>query len=125
MSKKVDIFKTILTLAETTVEGVGHIYERTMEGHFEETAEIFTDVADAFHEIRMALLAYLPAYRGSDLEKITSEVTEGMKLMLAAFEGEHDVRPMVVLQFSLVPGFKKWHIALQEVLGVNCAAAMN
>jgi hypothetical protein len=24
-----------------------------------------------------------------------------------------------------VPGFKKWHIALQEVLGVTCAAAMN
>ncbi len=125
MSKKVDIFKTILTLAETTVEGVGHIYERTMEGQFVETAEIFTDVADAFHEIRMALLAYLPEYGGSDLERVTGEVTEGMKLMLAAFEGEHDVRPMVVLQFSLVPGFKKWHIALQEVLGATCAAAMN
>lgn len=125
MSKKVDIFKTILALAETTVEGVEHIYERTMEGQFEETAEIFTDVADAFHEMRMALLAYLPTYRGSDLEKITGEVTEGMKLMLAAFEGEHDVRPMVVLQFSLVPGFKKWHIALQEVLGASCAVAMN
>lgn len=125
MSKKVDVFKTILALAETTVEGVEHIYERTMEGQFEETAEIFTDVADAFNEMHMALITYLPKYRGSDLERVTGEVTEGMKLMLAAFEGEHDVRPMVVLQFSLVPGFKKWHIALQEVLGATCAAAMN
>ena len=125
MSKKVDIFKTILNLAETTIVGVEYIFERTMEGRFDETTEIFTDVADSFHEMRMALLAYLPTYKSSELERITGEVTEGMKLMLAAYEGEHDVRPMVVLQFSLVPGFKKWHLALQEALGTVCAAAMN
>lgn len=125
MEKQVEIFKTVLDLAETTMEGIEHIHLRTMEGRFEETAEIFTDVADSFHEMKKALLWYHPEFRDGKLELITDEVVNGMKLMLSAYEGDKDVRPLVVLQFSLVPGFKRWLEALQLELGGQCASTLN
>ncbi len=125
MEQKTDIYRTMLNLAATTQDGLTHIYQRTMDGYFEDTAELFTDVADSIHEMHRALMAYLPDYSGSELEKNTDKIIEGMHLMLAAYEGDQDIRPMVVLQFSLVPGFKKWHEALQEDLGQLCAPALN
>jgi hypothetical protein len=125
MDKKVDIYKTMLALSETTLEGIEHIHIRAKEGRFEETADIFTDVADSFHEMRKALLWYYPEFEESALDLITQEVVGGMQLLLAAYEGDKDVRPLVVLQFSLVPGFQRWHMALQLELNSLCAPAMN
>jgi hypothetical protein len=125
MDKKINIYKTMLELADTTLEGVEHIHSRTMEKRFDETAELFTDVADSFHEMKKALHCYHPGYGESSLELLSKDVISGMQLLLSAYEGDADVRPMVVLQFSLVPGFRRWHEALQEELNGLCAPAMN
>ncbi len=125
VDEKINIFRTILALADTTLEGVEHIHRRTMEGRFEETAALFTDVADSFHEIKRALHVYYPDYTDSALNLIDRKVVKGMQLLLSAYEGDADVRPLVVLQFSLVPGFRRWLEALQEELNGLCAPAMN
>ncbi len=125
MDKRMDIYKSVLNLADTTLEGIEHVYQRTMDGRFDDTAEIFTDVADSFHEIKIALISYLPDYEKSDIDQSADEVVEGMKLLLLSYEGDQDVRPMVVLQFSLLPAFRRWHLALQKELGQICAPSMN
>ena len=125
VDEKVDIYMRLLELAETTLEGIEHIYDRTMYGCFEDTSGLFTDVADSFHEIKKALLAYMPEYAENELDKISDEVIEGMKMLLLAYEGDQDVRPMVVLQFALLPAFRRWHVELQENLGQICAPSMN
>lgn len=125
MDKRIDIFNSIICLAETTLEGVEHICQRTMDGYFEDTAGLFTDVADSFHEIRTALVSYFPDYESSRLNQETLHVVEGMKMILLAYEGESDVRPMVVMQFSLRPAFLQWHATLQEELRAICANSMN
>lgn len=120
-----DVFKTTLHLSETTLEGVEHIYQRTMLGYFEDTAELFTDVADSFHEIRRAMVTHFPDYEESEVQKVTAEVVEGMQMLLLAYEGDREIRPMVVLQFSLLPAFRRWQTALHESLGQICAPSMN
>jgi hypothetical protein len=125
LDHRIEIYFSMLALAETAYEGLEHIHLRTMQGHFEDTAELFTDVADSFHELHRALSGFLPDYGESELEKQTAAVTESMKLMLAGYEDDKEIRPMVVLQFSLLPGFRRWFGGLQEALGSFCASSMN
>ncbi len=125
MEDYLDIYKNILELSGTALEGVEHIHERAIMGYFGETAALFTDVADSFHEMKKALTCCLPDYAESELNRVAKDVVRGMQLLLTAYEGDKEVRPLVVLQFSLVPGFRRWHEALQKELNTLCASSMN
>ena len=45
-----------------------------------------------------------------------------MRLMLAAYEGEKDVRPIEILQFSLLPRYRSWQEALRDAMGPYTAS---
>ena len=125
MDEKINVYQTMLKLAQTTLEGVEYIQERTLMGCFGDTAALFTDVADSLHEMKKALTCYYPDYEESALSLLEKDVISGMQMMLLAYEGDKEVRPLVVLQFSLVPGFRRWHDALQDELHSLCVGAMN
>ncbi len=126
MSDKVTvIYQRILDLSETNLEGLKHIQSMAMDGRFEETVTLYTDVANAMCEIQSALEAVYPDYEQSDLKNASERVVESMKLVLAAYEGEKDVRPMEVLQFAMLPTYNRWYDILQEELRETCASQMH
>ncbi len=125
MEKVLGVYRRVSNLSETTLEGLEHIYNLTMDGRFEETVVLYTDVATSFHEMQMALAVHLPEYEGSEMRKMADDVIAGMKLVLAAYENERDVRPMEVMQFAMLPAYRRWHEELQETLGLICAPSMH
>ena len=122
MEMNLDVMKSILELSETTLEGLEHVRKRAMEGHFEKTAGLFTDIVESFHRMEAALQPYQTELKESGLEARTGEVVQAMKLMLAAYEGDKDVRPVEILQFSLLPRYRAWQEALRDALGPYTAS---
>jgi len=45
--------------------------------------------------------------------------------VLAAYEGHKEVRPMEVMQFAMLPAYRRWHNRLQEELLEHCAPKMH
>lgn len=125
MDSAVNVYQKVINLSDTTMEGLEHIYSRTMGGRFEETIILYTDVASSFYEMQMALAVSLPGYEESDLRRMSDAVVEGMKLVLSAYESKRDLRPMEVLQFAMLPAYRRWYNELQEKLGEICAPAMH
>ena len=119
---KVDVMNKILQLSDTALEGLEHIRKRAMEGHFEKTADLFTDIVESFYRMEAALQPYFPEFNETGLEQKTKDVVQGLKLMLAAYEGEKDVRPLEVLQFSLLPRYRAWQEDLRDALGPYTAS---
>ncbi len=125
MDDRAVICKSILGLSETVMEGIGHIRHRAGEGRFEDTADLFTDVVDAFHEVHRALLSFLPGFTDSELERRTTAVIESMKLMLAAYEGRPELLAPEVPETALAGAFTSWHDLLREDLGRASAHSLN
>ncbi len=123
--KVVTVYQNILNLADTTLEGLEHIQAMTNHGRFEDTMLLYTDVADSMHEIQTALAAVMPDYEQSDLQHATKGVVESMQMIMAAFEGDKDVRPMEVMQFAMLPAYQRWHGELQQELLEYCAPSMH
>ena len=119
---KREIMNRILELSDTTLEGLEHIKQRTMEGYFEQTTELFTDVMSAFHQMETALEPLLDDLETGELKAKTEELVQAMRLLLAAYEGEKDVRPIEILQFSLLPRYRSWQEALRGAMGPYTAS---
>ncbi len=123
MENNVDVYRNMLDLAETTLEGLEHINTLIIEGRFEETVVLYTDVTSSVHEMKKALLAIWPDFDERELGIKSEKVIEAMKMMLAAYEGERDARPMEIMQFSLLPAYRRFYKTLQQELGEQCASA--
>jgi len=121
--KKSEIHKMIIDLGETTAEGLEHINNLTVGGRFEETAEMFTDVANSFHESEKALLVTFDGYQDSNLQAKGKKVTEAMQLMLQAYEGDREARPMEIMQFTLLPAYRRWQKEVLESIGDSAQSA--
>lgn len=121
--ERAEIHKMVIDLSETTAEGLVHINNFTARGRFEETAELFTDVANSFHETARALMVTVPGYEETDLKVKTDKVIKAMQLVLAAYEGDKEVRPMETLQFALIPAYLRWRREVQETIGASAASA--
>jgi hypothetical protein len=50
-----ELARQITELAETALEGLEHVQRQNMEGKFEQTMPLFTDVIEAFTEIEKIL----------------------------------------------------------------------
>ncbi len=125
MEKNTEVIGRLIMLSETTAEGLKHVYDCTKNGRFESTIDLFTDIVSSFHEMEKVLTAMLLELNVPELEEKTGDVVECMKIMLLAYEGDKDVRPMEILQFSLLPCFNDWQEALHDHFGDKYASSLN
>jgi len=117
---RTEVYRQILDLAGTVLEGLEHIHRLAGEGNFEKTTALYADVTRSFHEIKKGLLAHYRGFNGSDLEMRMEKVAEQMDYLVLAYEGDEAVRPVEVLQLSLMPAYRRWHESLQEALTEQC-----
>lgn len=126
MSDKVtEVYKRILELADTTLEGIEHICAASAEGHFEETVNLFTDVTECFHEMLNALATVLDGYEESKLHEMSEDVIKALQQVLSAYEGDKDVEPVEVLHMYMLPAYCRWYDELQNRLRESCAPKMH
>lgn len=126
MSDKITaVYKRILELADTTLEGVEHICAVAAEGSFEETVNLFTDVTECFHEMLNALAAVLDDYEKSELHARSEDVIKAMQQIMTAYEGDKNVDPVEVLHMYILPAYCRWYDELQSRLRESCAPKMH
>ncbi|MGF7184415.1 hypothetical protein GGQ84_000498 [Desulfitispora alkaliphila] len=114
MEKQTEVMTKAIELSRTGLEGLEHIHKKTIEGQFEETAILFKDVFHAFTEVEQAIKPIIPELDENEIEPLTASLIEGFKLMLAAYEKEENMRPVEVMQFTLLPRYKKWQAELEK-----------
>lgn len=118
MEKQVEVIKRILELSQTGLEGLEYIKKRAMSGHFEETVDLFKDVFQSFNQINKAIQSLPPELENNDtITSLSASLIEGFKLMLAAYKKEGNIRPLEVLQFTLIPCYQKWQSEIDKKLG--------
>lgn len=116
MDKQIEVMKKAVELSKTGFEGLEHIYNKTLEGQFEETAILFKDVFHAFTEIDKAIKPIIPELSKNEIEPLTVSLIEGFKIMLATYEKEENMRPLEIIQYTLMPRYKKWQAKLERIL---------
>ena len=121
MEKNNDVFVRILELCQTGLEGLEHIHKKTMEGQFEETAPLFRDVFSSFREIDNTLQTTLPQEKRNLLLPFTLSVVKAFKVMMEAYKQEQNIKPLEVLQFTLLPYYRKWVEEIEACLKKNGA----
>jgi len=117
---RAEIYRQILDLAGTVLEGLEHIHRKAGEGNLEQTRELYADVTASFHEIKKGLLAHYPGFNGSEMEERMQKVAEQLDFLVLAYEGDEAARPVEILQLTLLPAYRRWQESLQEALGEHC-----
>jgi len=113
-----EVLQRVLALSETTLDALENIHKRTQKGKFsfQCTVNLFSDVVESFYKMENALKPFMPDFRGTELKKLTAEVVDAIKVMATAYEGRKDARPLEILQFNLLPRYRKWKEELEKAL---------
>jgi hypothetical protein len=112
-----ELARQIAELVDTAFEGLEHVHRQNMEGKFEQTIPLFTDVIEAFTEIEKILaLNGLLDNPGDALTSSTQSLKDAFDWMTKAYEKRDNVRPLEIMQLTLLPRYKKWQEGLRERL---------
>ena len=113
--EEIEVLRRSMELSRTGLEAMEHLHHTIIEGKLEQTATLFKDVFQAYVEIEQATRAVLPQIEGDELKGLSANLQEAFKLMLAAYEGEEGVRPLEVMESTLLPRYKSWQEELETV----------
>lgn len=116
MEKHLDMIKKINELSQTGLEGLEHIHSKAKEGKFETTIYLFQDVFNSFREIDQTMQEALPPGNNTSIQQITASLLKGFQTLLAAYNKEENMRPLEILQFTLLPYYRKWQEEIQKHL---------
>jgi hypothetical protein len=113
MEKHIDVMKRILELTETMEEGLTHIRNQVNEGYFEASVPLVQDVIAAFASIEKSILDInnLPQ---AEFDEVFQNLRQGFNVLTEAYEQGSGGKSLEVLQFNVLPIFKKWKAALEK-----------
>ena len=111
-----EIAKRLLELSETGLEGLEYIHENNLEGKFEQTLTVFTDVVRAFSEVEQVLDHSGFLANCGELGSATQLLEDGLDWMAKSYDKKDNLRPVEVMQLTLMPRYKAWKEELNQCL---------
>jgi RNA binding exosome subunit len=116
MDKYVEVMRHVIELSETVDGGLEHIKRRINEGYFEDTIQLFTDVVEAFSHIEKSIQPLLPHLPQNNLDSLTISLHESFEYAVSAYEKGEGGKVLEIIQFNLLPMYKKWQTVLEATL---------
>ncbi len=113
--KQYDVIKRIVELAETGLEALQHIDLKLKSGELKQTITLMNDLVNAFYTIEKAVRPMLPDLLENKLEVLAEELKNAFDDMVSAYESGEINRANEVMQFKLMPGYKKWQAEIDRV----------
>lgn len=107
MEKQIGIMKQSLELSETILEGLQHIQKLLGEGKFEQTIYLYEDVLLAFSAIEKSVEPLKDELNSETFNSATTNLKYIMELVVDHYEEKNYAKVQEVMQFTLVPQFKK------------------
>ncbi|MTI80205.1 MAG: hypothetical protein FH758_04850 [Firmicutes bacterium] len=115
-NKYYDVIKRAVDLSETGLEGMLHISSKLNEGNYQQAIPLLEDVMKACLSIDASIQPVLSELASNELESLGKKVRNGFELVVSAFEQGEPGKAQEVVQFNLMPNYKKWHAEINRVL---------
>ena len=111
-----DIMKRTVELAETGLEGLEQIKIDLKEGKYEQTVTLLQDTLNAFCSIEKAIQPMMPNLLPNELAQLSDQLTKAYQLMTSAYEQRAYNELEEIMQYNLLPSYKKWHAEIDRSL---------
>lgn len=114
MEKHIEVMKQSVELSETILEGLQHIQKLLSEGKHEQSVFMFEDVLQGFATIERTIAPAVKELYNESIPAKQAEFSQAADLVVTAYEEKNYAKVQEVLQFTLVPRFKKLKAELEQ-----------
>ena len=114
MNKYIDVMKRTTELAETCLKGLEHVKSKLNEGEFDSTMMMFHDSANAFYQMHKSIQPVLKELPDNELESLSASLRDTIELDVSTYEQGDRGKVLEILQFTLLPQYKKWQAELNR-----------
>ncbi|TFJ94293.1 hypothetical protein [Lentibacillus salicampi] len=108
MEKYSDVMKQSSALLETVDEGLQHMQTLLKHGKYEATISLFEDIVQAFSTIEKSVLNLPEELLTDDIQSLTGKVRNALDSVVDAYEANRYGSVRELLQFTLLPVYRKW-----------------
>ncbi len=114
MNKYINVMRQAKDLSDTCLEGLEHVKSKLKEGEFESTMMMFHDSANAFYQMLKSIQPVLKELPGNELESLSDSLRDTLELVVSAYAQGDRGKVLEILQFTLLPQYKKWQAELNR-----------
>ncbi|WP_078429896.1 hypothetical protein [Alkalihalobacterium alkalinitrilicum] len=114
MEKYIDVMKKSLELSETILEGLEHIQKLLSEGNYEQSILLMEDVLVAYTTIGRSIEPVKHEFDNETIGHLQNGLKKTIELVVNAYESKSCVKVHEIIQFSLLPQFKKFKHELEQ-----------
>ena len=114
MEKHIEVMKKSLELSETILEGLQHIQKLLSEGKSEQSVFMFEDVLEAYTAISATIEPVINELNNESISAQQAAFSQAADLVVTAYEEKNYAKVQEILQFTLVPRFKKLKEELEQ-----------
>lgn len=114
MEKHIEVMKKSLDLSETILEGLQHTKKLLSEGKHEQSVFIFEDILQAFATIGRTIAPVLKELNNESISLKQAEFSQAADLVVTGYEEKNYTKVQEILQFTLIPRFKKLKEELEQ-----------
>ncbi|MFB4165226.1 hypothetical protein ACE1TI_15790 [Alteribacillus sp. JSM 102045] len=113
MEKQLPVIQKVLELSETMGEGLQHIQYLLNEGKIESALPLFEDVIYAFSVSEQSLQPVIESQHFDTIQAQHHTFRESLQYIVTILEKGEFEKGKEVLQFTLLPRWKKWSSTLE------------
>lgn len=114
--EKLDLTRRIIKLLETCLEGLEHAKSKMNEGDFENGIIMLHNMVDGYYQAELFLQPLIKDLPANQIPRLDEALRNSFDLVTSAYEQGDSAKAMELMQFSVVPNFKKWQAELNRCL---------
>jgi|SRR5699024_2879547 len=122
MEKYISVIKQSIELLNTTQEGLEHVQRLLKEGKFENSIPLFSDILLAFSTVESTVICLPEEILLDEAKGCTSKVRKALDFFVGTYEAKDYYKIQEILQFTLIPRFKRWKDLLEEMFSSYVAS---
>lgn len=116
MDKHIDIMRRIIELLETCLEGLEHAKSKMNEGDFENGIIMLHNMVDGYYQAELFLQPLMKDLPDNQIPRLDEDLRNSFELVTSAYEHGDSAKAMELMQFGVLPNFKKWQAELNRCL---------
>jgi len=122
MEKYISVMKQSIELLNTVQEGLEHVQALLKEGKFEESIPLFGDIVLGFSTTERTVVRLPEEILYEEVKTFTIKVRKALDLVVGTYETKDYYKMQEILQFTLLPRFKRWKDLLEEMFSSYLAS---
>jgi len=116
MNRYIVVLHKLFALEETIKGAIDYLYQQTVEGRFQDTTRIFTDIVMALQEINNSLAPILPKLENNQLTETMLQLFNSLEMLSHIYRGHSQEEELAAVENVLLPAYKQWQLVLKNNL---------